>query len=88
MILTEVEILNDVLNSKVMFNKYPQIQLFKVVNGRKGYIIFIKYNSDKYVVTQTESNELKNSIMDTLLVCSVDFNPNTLFFRRTFNRYR
>ena len=60
MILTEVEILNDVLNSKVMFNKYPQIQFFKVVNGRKGYIIFTKYNSDKYVVTQTESNELKN----------------------------
>jgi hypothetical protein len=86
--LTEVEILTDVLNSKVMFDKYPQIEYFKVVNGRKSHLIFTKYKSDKYEVTEYESNELKNSILDMFLVCSMDFNPYNLFFRRIFDRRR
>ena len=86
--LTEVEILTDVLNSKVMFDKYPQIEYFKVANGRKSYLIFTKYKSDKYEVTESESNELKNSILDMFLVCSMDFNPYNLLFRRIFDRRR
>ena len=86
--MDDIEIINEVLNSKILKDKFPQIEYLKVRKGLKNLVILAKYGDDTYVVTIEESNNLKNEILNMFLLSTIEFNPYKINFRRIFNRGR
>lgn len=82
----DIKIIKRVLNSKVATEKFPNIIKFNVYKSKKGVSIGAKYVDNKYDVTKTESENLKNTILELLHLSSIEVNPKFLFFYRIFER--
>lgn len=79
-------IIEKVLNSKIVSEKFPNITKFNIHKTKKGVRIGCKYINDKYVVNENESEDLKNTIIDLLNLSSIECSLNYLYFYRIFNR--
>jgi hypothetical protein len=74
------------LNTKIIKENYPNLEYIKVFKTKKGYSIGAKYTSNDFIVTPKESEKLKTSIKEVLLLSSMDITFLNVYYYRIFSR--
>jgi len=74
------------LNTKMIKQKYPNLEYIKVFKTKRGYSIGAKYISNDFRVTPKDSEELKTLIKDTLLLASTDVGFLNMYYYRIYSR--